>query len=279
MSKKITFVFVLSNGLSGSTIFQKMISKKDVLSVGELRTLFYEKPICNCGKSVSQCDFWKNVYEKESSKFHNQIKQIQQFTFNNIFMLILFSNNLKKKFRSFSVFYNKYIMKLTLKKNFKYVLDTSKSLFLLNLVNKDINIKVVHLYKNPVSMIISHNNKKSKITTKFIRKSFRYLIENILMTVVARRYDKDYLLINYEKLILNNSNKLNELFNREINFKEGTKIQNNYHDLEGNNLNFNKKKLKLDRNAMSVNFVIKLIVYLINFPILIYFSIKSLKDK
>lgn len=206
MSKKVTYVFVLSNGLSGSTIFQKIISNNDVLSIGELRTLFYEKPNCNCGKGVNKCDFWKNIYEKESSNFHNQIKHIQKFTFINIFMIIFFSNNLKKKFRSFSLFYNKYIIKLNRKKNFKYIVDTSKSLFLLNLIDKNINIKIVHLYKDPVSMVLSHNNKNSKITSKFIRKSFRCLIENILMTMAARRYDKNYLLINYEKLILNNSN-------------------------------------------------------------------------
>ena len=279
MSKKITFVHVLSHGLSGSTIFQKFGSNNEVLSIGELRTLFYEKPFCNCGKSVSKCDFWKNVYEKESSNFHKQIKNIQKFNIKNILMILFFSKNLKKKFRLFSNFYNKYIMKLTYKKKINYILDTSKSLFLLNLVNKDINIKVVHLYKNPVSMIISHNNKKLKITPKLIRKCFRYLIENTLMTIVARRYDKDYLLINYEKLILNNSNRLDILFNRKIDFIEGTEIQDNDHDLEGNNLNFNKKKLKLDRNSQNAHFIIKIIVYIINFPILIYFSIKSFKDK
>ena len=56
------------------------------------------------------------------------------------------------------------------------------------------------------------------------------------------------------------------------------KITINNHDLAGNKLNFNKKKIKLDLRYKKVKFIYKLIVFSINFPILIYFKIKSLKD-
>ena len=59
------------------------------------------------------------------------------------------------------------------------ILLIHQKFILLNLINiEDINLKVIHLYKNPISMVLSHNNHSKKINLKVLRKSVRYLLEN-----------------------------------------------------------------------------------------------------
>ena len=88
------FIYILNNSLSGSTI-TRHLSSNNVRSLGELRTSFYKKPFCNCGKNLKNCKYWKNSYKSEFSYFENIIKEIQRFSLYNI-IAIIFSKLVSK---------------------------------------------------------------------------------------------------------------------------------------------------------------------------------------
>lgn len=73
MDKKITFVYLMGRGHSGSTVLDGLLGNGgDVESVGELVSGIgrHREEICSCGVNFLECDFWKQVrseYESESN--------------------------------------------------------------------------------------------------------------------------------------------------------------------------------------------------------------------
>lgn len=201
--KSIRLIYILSTSYSGSTILGYLLGSNDyVFNLGELkyysRIIKRKNEFCSCGKYSHKCPFWKDIYKSNLKIFglpsSDEIKKTLKSTFFYTKSKNLNSNQYDEQ-KLLKVCYQKAKKQ---KKQLKYLVDTSKSLWRLNhlLAHKNIKIKLIYLkrdIKGNISSFIKHGH-------SFTKGLAIYKINNFLIRKYLKNNKIDYIEINYKNL-------------------------------------------------------------------------------
>ena len=267
----IDLVYICSNGRSGSTLLEMMISRvNSCFTVGEFQVLpidlIHNTQPCGCGENVNSCEFWTRVLENQSESMRtSSIGRFRNFGAGKVlryveiiemFTKLKFSSDLKQKYceENFLIFQN--VIK-EVRYPIQYIVDASKDPYRLKwLTNSNqFNIKVLHIIKKPEAFVYSMTKNEKGIVKKYlltIRFSLRWVVENLIIYKVNHRYIKknNYLKIKYENFCSENLKSLQTIYKflgLEIeNLSKNLNYFHENHAISGNKIRFENTGIKLD---------------------------------
>lgn len=286
----IDLVYICSNGRSGSTLLEMMISRSNTcFTVGEFQVLpidlIHNTQPCGCGVSVSMCNFWNNVLNNDTETIKNSsISRFRNFGAGKVLRYIeilelltnlKFSTQPKKKYcdENFSILQN---VKNEVKDPIKYIVDASKDPYRLKWLTNtsQFNIKVLHIIKQPEAFVYSMTKNELGILKKYlltIRFSLRWIVENLIISRVIHKYinKTNFKKIRYEEFCTDNVQSMKKIYNfleiEDQNINENISYFHNNHAISGNKIRFKNTIIKLDEKwkyelSIAQKFIIKLIV-------------------
>jgi hypothetical protein len=273
MQKKIKLIYIASNGRSGSTLLDMLIGKhKSCFTLGEFQVLPIEylnnKHLCGCGKRLDICEFWDNIIRKNKKIITDgSISRFRKFSKGSVLRwkelkdLFFNTSNLKKNinrygFENYKVL-KSLLKKVRVKKNIDFLVDASKDPYRLHWLLKSdfFDIKILHIIKIPEAFVYSMCKKEKNFLKRWfktIRMSFRWIIQNIIISKVANNHLNKK--IRYDELASNPQKKLKEIFeflNLEYQNISSDGFKLNNHAIAGNLMRFNSGKILLDESWKS----------------------------
>ena len=164
MNKKVKVLYITGNGHSGSTLLDMILGNSpNTFSVGELTFISREtilEEYCSCGKLIGNCEFWSVIwskwekrtginiseYRKLRLKFERNKTTIRTFV-NKIFP----SKDFKKYCECTKVLFG-CIQEVT---GAEVIIDSSKSPQRIPVLNRSVDLKVIHLCRNAKGVLNS----------------------------------------------------------------------------------------------------------------------------
>lgn len=275
MNNKISLLYIVSNGRSGSTILDMLLgTHPELWTMGEAQILPWEmkenRAPCGCGKMLGNCKFWENILPK-INKF-NEIFPIHYFRESHgtgsVLRLNLLPSLFLNKFSSshfskidaygkankkyFEAIYNQ--AQKENKKEIKFLIDASKDLYRLFWLKKSglFDIKVIHLVKDPRAFVYSMTkNERDSAFLKTTRMALRWKVENYLMKKLLQIHFKtgETKRISYKRLASNHVEKMDEIF-AWMNLKKNVDLEKfrnkKQHAVSGNKARWESRKIYLD---------------------------------
>jgi len=295
--KKPHLVYIASTGRSGSTLLELLLASfQNIWTMGEIYVLPLEikqknRP-CGCGSEVTNCSFWSPIIKKSKMilETNNNISLFREYYSGGKFFRIqelidIIYRKSMTRFESLNEFCNdnshlfmtiqQEAMNIT-QKEVKYLIDSSKDFYRLFWLSncRNIDLKVIHIVKNPKSFVYSNIKARKNLFVKIlrsIRMSIRYVIENWLIEKVCENLPrKDYILIRYEDLASSPALVLRNISDwLQLPFE--SRIVSSFrfdvnHGIAGNMMRYDVKDISLDeqwKKDMSV--LNRIIVLLITF--------------
>lgn len=258
-NKKIPVIYIVGSGHCGSTLLDIVLdSHSQIVGVGELYQYGLNNRndlICTCGKKVSECDFWKNVFKDVDLDFHLKVfRPKKDFLFNKdrFFELdekgkVLHRIDVQKYLEV-----NEKIFKNILKySNKKIVLESSKDPDRLELLLKSdkLDILLLHLVRDGRAVYCSYK-KIYKGIKKPVKGDTRWLFKNLKTEIIKKRNKAKSVFIKYEDFCKNPQKSLELVLHKiDLNFEsEMLNFRDKiHHQVGGNHLRFSKdKEIKLD---------------------------------
>lgn len=228
MSEKINVIYISASSYSGSTILGLILGcSEKIFNVGEAdmyneikENIFKTNPLnnsnnkCTCSKNVKDCVFWKVILNKYNKDI--DFNESPGFSVNNLKTLFKIQCKLFNPLRkdNLPIEYEKYLKVINAeakkyKRNINYILDTSKSINTLNILNsnKNINLKVIHLTRNGVNV----TNSFKKNGQKFFIGLFSWMLVNSYTRKYLKRFNIEHIHINYKKLCEDTENEFKKI--------------------------------------------------------------------
>ena len=220
----IKVIYIVGCGRSGTTIMDILLGNHvGLLSVGELihaHDNWNEDKLCSCGANLKKCDVWGDVgveffeYNSENS-YYNIIKRQKDIEKQSSIVKHIFGFYPKSVVQNYHSYVYGVFEMLKKKSSSSQIIDSSKSIgrCLLLLKNKKLNVKVIHLVRDPRGVYLSFQKKTIVTPTKSIFSlSFYWLIVNFLAEILRLKYGKNKVLrIRYEDLVTNSDVTLKEI--------------------------------------------------------------------
>lgn len=224
-NKQIKVIYIAGNGHSGSTLLDIVIgSSPGIFSAGELcniaRDSIFEE-YCSCGDKIADCSLWRQIVKKwieKSSMSMEEYKRLRWKYERNKTTLITLKNTVfpSHDFLSYckaTLALFETIQEVTGK---NVIVDSSKAPQRIPVLNKIVNLKVVHICRNAKGVLnsakrTSKKNIKAGIENDFPARSTRktlieWMFVNFFMEVFSigipskklkyRRYVKNLQLVN-----------------------------------------------------------------------------------
>ena len=170
-NKNITVLYIAGNGHSGSTLLDIIIgSSADIFSAGELTFITRNsifKEYCSCKELLNECDIWSSIVKVWLEKSSVNLKEYQKLklkfernktTVNALFNKIRPSHEFKTYCMSTLLLFEA-IQKVTGK---SVIVDSSKSPQRIAVLNKIVDLKVVHLCRNARGVLNSAKKSSKK---------------------------------------------------------------------------------------------------------------------
>lgn len=273
---KVNLVYIAGNVHSGSTLLEMLLGSFDeAWGLGEVNTVPWElvegKESCECGKYPSFCPFWSEVRKKSGgilkpggylSLFRESLNGGKLLRPKEINSLFLGHDPPKERLEDFCRV-NRDFFRIAKKKaedvsgrKMRYLVDSSKDpyrLFWL-IFCKDINIKIIHLKKDPRAFVYSMTKNERRFLPgllKTLRMSIRYIVENLLVEKAIKRVPRSECFdLRYRNLASNPEAVLKRIsLWLDIPYREN--MSKNFRDIErhgltGNKARYEKKGVVLD---------------------------------
>ena len=198
-SNSIPMIYIVGNSYCGSTLLGFLLgSNPDINFLGEfkIKTWLRERS-CSCGQSIENCTFYGHYFEAFNEMKKNIFEEVRP---RSVFTLLnksdaIISKNSIEKLESFYKSINTEVLKLF--PEAKYIVDSSKSIWLLNAwlhtsVKKD--IKIIWLKRQLKPNLASF----LKRGNKFIPALSSLLMNNLLIKKYLKRNRLEYLELNYD---------------------------------------------------------------------------------
>lgn len=229
MNKKITVLYILGYGHSGSTLLNSILAtSNNVFSAGEIINFENKKKFvrnndnsfrsfCDCGKKIDNCDFWKSIYNKyEHSNFTSKNSLL-------VYIKLFLNSFFNIKFKKFEKGSNDFsfledILSTSQKKygkNISIIVDSSKSLERLNILysNPEIDLKVIFLTRDGRAVVNSLQKKNEFFIYTFIK----WFLNNFLMSRYVKKKIKSDNLMNLSyDLFAKDPHRYIDLINRKF---------------------------------------------------------------
>lgn len=248
---KVNVIYIGSNGRSGSTILEMLLTSSDQMwTLGEVQLLELENKINavdGSGNVISSSPFWGDIVKNVNLK--NDYASIAHFrktgaSGKSHHGKVLRAGHLSRmagicKNKTFTENYNTLNLQLykeSLKnarlesgENVKYLIDSSKDpyrLFYLS-CSSDINLHSIQIIKHPSSFIYSQVKDSGGLGRflKVLRYSVRWVAENQIICWAGRKVQKS-IVVSYKDLAQSTSDTLREI-------DKALDIQNSEYELEG----------------------------------------------
>jgi len=247
----MNIIYITSNGRSGSTILEVLLSSaKNTFTLGEVQLLDLELKFnakCGSNERISESIYWKKIIQQLPLEDNNA--RISEFRKSNPLTKshsgkVIRTNYLLamlgiKKFKKFEESYTELNLELFKKckeqaelvtnENIENLIDASKDPYRLFYLQKSkkINIKAVHLVKHPCSFVysnIKHLDKEKRLL-RIIKMSFRWVIENLIISFVCKQ-NPNSILVSYYDLTNKTEESINSIEKKlEVNFS-GYSLEN-----------------------------------------------------
>jgi hypothetical protein len=283
--KKINLIYITSNGRSGSTMLEEVLSNhQKIMTFGELQEVIHSyipqgRP-CSCGVNVHECNFWKPLKKKilnmkslKKFRIHQgqgkviRLKELIKIFFN--FKVNLKDPYVKENYELFKTLDE-------LNRNENYFIDSSKDPYRLHYLSsiKNLNIIAIHIFKNPKAYVYSLNKKGKKSFIRYLKSILRYNIENKIIRYVIKKNNLKQINIFYDnfcndtekeikKIIINPYFNLNDKNENSIltSFKRS---KTNKHAIAGNSMRKSFNEIQYDDKWKNDNQFIQSINMLVN---------------
>lgn len=277
-NNKIQLIYISSNGRSGSTLLDMLTGRhKNCFTLGEFQMLpidyLHNTQPCGCGKRVDHCIFWSDVIKKNQEIINsNNISKFRNFGGGKVLrwteLIEIFFNISTSNLQEITKYgeNNHKILSTILEKIGKtkktlYLVDASKDPYRLKWLAQSgyFDIKVLHIVKTPESFVFSMTkNEKSffKKLNKTIRMSIRWIVENIIIMKVTKKFinKENYKKIKYEELA-SNVNKQLKFIHKFLDLEKDDFFDEKFiypnHAISGNLMRFKINKISLDEKWKS----------------------------
>jgi hypothetical protein len=282
-------IYISGGGHSGTTILDLIISSSpEVFTIGEGKH-FDDRILgknstnpCSCGKSYSECDYWKEIKEKESTKINFEGSLEIKHIFNNFLNIIFFKIKFFQLKKNIAVNYwlsNCFEVAKKLKPDMLYILDSSKDPFHLNSISSkiDYDIFIIHIIRDCRGYAYSYNNPQRRAEgldiKTYARSLLEWIIVNLLTIKVINNFELPFIRLSYEEFCTNP-----QIIRKKINSSLGINIpkdfisainKDTHHNIEGNNLRFKKvETIKKDEKwKKNLPYIAKLAIGFFSIPI------------
>ena len=210
-------IYIMGAGRSGTTALATFLgNNNEIENIGEMHQFFEYldgNKECSCGKSLNECNFWRNKIDFPIQNFSKNIRQLSE-------KMESHSGIIKHILSSFSkIEYEQYIalhqlildsIQSDTKKSI--VLDSSKYLGRVLALNKldNIELKIIYVVRD-VRGVINSFSKKVQTSKSPLSTIVYYMLVNLVAEFISRFIlRKKVIKIRYEDLI----NNPNSLFDR-----------------------------------------------------------------
>lgn len=259
-NKKIPVIFLVGANYSGSTLLDVIFdTHSEVVGVGEL--LQYPIAVsknypCSCDKKLNDCQFWQNVFKKINPRTRLGISRNKTdflLDKDNYFYcygkqrepvdLPAWLEKMEQIYKSILIQSNK-----------EFVFDSSKDPLIGEALLKSnkLDIVLVHLVRDGRGSVSSFKNIHPEVELSLMDRlgiMYRWLVVNLKMEVIKRRYPDKCFYLSYENFVRNPEELLKKLINElGINFERSMlKFDEKIHHQAGGNIGvrfINKKGRK-----------------------------------
>jgi len=266
-----------------------------VWTLGEAQRLLLEVEAsnpCGCGKKYGVCKFWKSLVPKIRNKTrlfpigHFRLpsgagKVLRWSLFPQIFLGTV-SGSLRKQIRAYGTSNVRYFSsvkrqaaKLS-RKPVRWMVDASKDVYRLLwlLDSKMVDLRVVHIIKDPRSFVYSMANRDGSFPWLFsLRMTIRWIVENELATsLAARRLAREEVLVLLYEDLARHPNKTRDKLAQWLGINARSWSPRSFrqkanHAIAGNKMRWSRSPIKLDerwRDGLPVPH--QIMIALITFP-------------
>jgi hypothetical protein len=285
----LDILYIAGVGRSGSTILGDILGTADGLyHVGEVkdfgRISYTRNYKCGCGDSIRNCDFWQQVLSshridknKTLSILSTLSKKIPRTH------LVPFLLNTKNKLEAslLKCIYQLYYEIVSIS-NSNLIVDSSKIPSYLYVLSKidDINLRVIHLVRDPRAICYSWHRKKIHgfKPNSDSRIGLGWTIRNSVLDYWGHKNPNKYIKIYYEDFAQRPNRCVNKIFdNYDINSenpmnKDGTVFIKKMHTTGGNPSKHKRQEVKIrpdDEWKNNLRFLPKYKVSFLTLPLLI----------
>lgn len=260
-NKKIKVIYIAGNGHSGSTLLDIIIgTSPGIFSAGELtfitRDSIFEE-YCSCSEKISDCNLWKNInaiWLKNSTVSLEEYKKLRlKYERNKTTLAALKSRILPSQdFKKYSFATLKLFEAIQQATGKNVIVDSSKSPQRIAVLNKIVDLKVLHICRNAKGVLNSAKKSTKKDIKKGIeadlpaRRTSKTLIEWVFVNMITELFclGVSSKKVKYKKYI--NDLKSLEKFQHEIKISK-EEVFSSDHMLAGNILRL-KKDIYIDKN-------------------------------
>ena len=270
---KLKVIYIAGSGRSGSTLLERILGQhRKIFAAGELRNMwersFIENQLCSCGEPFHECVVWKKIREKflEKEGEINPEAVIEALSKSARVRRYVAGNYYDNPYFDYinRVYVHLYssIIEAT---SVDFVLDSSKHPVLAHILslNKNIELYVIHLVRDPRGVVYSWKRKKLRpeIVNRVefmpeystLRTVLSWIITNKIASDLRYRRSVNYLLVRYEDLIESPKQILQKIFDflkiddisQEIFINERKIILNRNHTVSGNPMRFQEGEILL----------------------------------
>jgi hypothetical protein len=228
-TKKLTLVYVLGAGRSGSTLLDAVLGmNKNIFSLGEFINVaraYQRNTFCSCGSRLQQCDFWEGIFlasqlhindmiaDQESDPLFMRGHKIREIC--GIFTRLFFKRKQKinKQFARRQEILFKTIAE---KSQSQFLVDSSKKpLRILSIMDGcDLDIQVVYIVRDARGYMLSRRSGKGSRQLSTAPALLSWVMQNILALLTYIQAPKsNRRMLSYEQFARDPNTEIGQLLN------------------------------------------------------------------
>jgi len=254
-SNKILVIYLLGSGHCGSTLLDLIMdSHSQIVGVGELTNWPFSKErqsktICTCGKSLSKCPFWQEVFKNIPNKLQFSTPKLEihrkkiDFLLNRKRYVFASAKAKKVDLERYLKLNEKIYENILTVSGKKIVFDSSKDVERANvlLASDKLEVILLHLVRDGRGVSYSYKRKYGGIISPMLR----WALKNLKIEILKRRYPQKFVFLRYEDFCRNPEKEIEKILKKigldfepqMLNFRNKT-----HHQVGGNRLRFYKNQ-------------------------------------
>lgn len=285
-NKKITVIYILGAGRSGSTFLSAVLgASSKIFNCAELMHIYEYgclKKICNDGYSIFESPFWTKVlklYDPDNKVDYCQLaKNNRELEYHTSYINNIFGFTNKKRLNTFLGEQEKLFQAISIISGKAYIVDSSKYANRAILLNKskNIDVKVIYNIRDSRGVINSFKKKVQSGSRSPLSTILYYNGVNLMSEMLYHILPKsNKIKIKYEDLVCDTTNTLNQLSSfLDINFNDVINIIKKEQDIEigpvieGNRM-VKKIKIKINYDDEWMKYFTiqnRILYYILTFP-------------
>ncbi len=212
-SNKILVIYLIGAGRSGSTLIDIIMdSHSQIVGVGELSNWFFRKEKqskmpCTCGKVLSECSFWQNVFKDipENLQIPNSKLKINQkkidFLFNRKKYFFIANKEKEVNLEKYLELNKRIYENILSYSKKRVVFDSSKEMDRAEILVSDNRFKILflHLVRDGRGTTYSYKRKHGGIISPMLL----WGLKNLKAEIFKKRYPQNFIFLRYEDFCQN----------------------------------------------------------------------------